>query len=102
MILSQCEQGEIPAKIIQVKVVTPENLAVIQKSYTLTLQSAEQDKKTEQPSQSSQSKDQSKDQGQAAKPDQSGDKAAAKSEGQPGQIKPYSYWSPKGYRTDKD
>src|SRR5665648_154793 len=39
------EQGEIPAKIIQVKAVTTDNLALIQKSYTLTLQSAEQDKK---------------------------------------------------------
>ncbi|OLN33898.1 sugar ABC transporter substrate-binding protein [Desulfosporosinus metallidurans] len=60
------EQGEIPAKIIQVKAVTPDNLAVVQKSYTKTLQSAEQDKKqkdqqaqkTQQGSQSSQSKDQ--------------------------------------------
>ena len=39
------EQGEIPAKIIQVKAVTPENLAVVQKSYTKTMQSAQQDKK---------------------------------------------------------
>lgn len=39
------EQGEIPAKIIQVKAVTPDNLAMIQKSYTLTQQSAEQEKK---------------------------------------------------------
>jgi len=82
------EQGEIPAKIIQVKAVTPENLAVIQKSYTLTLQSAEQDKKTEQSSQASQSKDQSKDQGQATKADQSGDKAAAKSAGQQDKSSP--------------
>ncbi len=60
------EQGEIPAKIIQVKAVTPDNLSVVQKSYTKTLQSAEQDKKQkdqqaqkkQQGSQSSQSKDQ--------------------------------------------
>lgn len=77
------EQGEIPAKIIQVKAVTPDNLAVIQKSYTLTLQSAEQDKKqAEQAGQASDSKDQSKDQGQAKKEDQSGDKSGASSEGQ--------------------
>lgn len=77
------EQGEIPAKIIQVKAVTPENLAVIQKSYTKTLQSAEQDKKkTEQAGQTSkkdQTKDQTKDQGQAKKEDQSGDKSGASS-----------------------
>ncbi|MFZ3131305.1 MAG: substrate-binding domain-containing protein [Desulfosporosinus sp.] len=77
------EQGEIPAKIIQVKAVTPDNLAVIQKSYTKTLQSAEQDKKqTEQASQASESKDQSTDQGQAGKEDQRGDKSGASSEGQ--------------------
>lgn len=60
------EQGEIPAKIIQVKAVTPDNLMVVQKSYTKTLQSAELDKKqkdqqaqkTQQNSQSSQSKEQ--------------------------------------------
>ena len=39
------EKGEIPAKIIQVKAVTSDNIAVIQKSYTLTMRSAEQDKK---------------------------------------------------------
>lgn len=39
------EQGEIPAKIVAVKAVTPANLAVIQKSYTKTLQSAEQEQK---------------------------------------------------------
>ena len=77
------EQGEIPAKIVQVKAVTPENIAVVQKSYTKTLQSAEQDKKqTEQAGQASKSKDQSKDQGQATKTDQSADKSGASSEGQ--------------------
>ncbi|EGW37114.1 substrate-binding domain-containing protein [Desulfosporosinus sp. OT] len=39
------DQGEIPAKVIQVKAVTPDNLAVIQKSYTKTTESAEQDQK---------------------------------------------------------
>lgn len=39
------EQGEIPAKVVAVKAVTPANLAVVQKSYTTTMQSAEQDKK---------------------------------------------------------
>ena len=77
------EQGEIPAKIIQVKAVTPDNLAVIQKSYTLTLQSAEQDKKkTEKPSQAAASKEPSKDQGQAAKADESADKSSASSKEQ--------------------
>lgn len=77
------EQGEIPAKIIQVKAVTPDNLVVIQKSYTKTLQSAEQDKKqTEQAGQASKSTDQSKDQGQAKKADQSGDNSGASSGGQ--------------------
>lgn len=73
------EQGEIPAKIIPVKAVTSDNLAVIQKSYTKTLQSAEQDKKqTEQADQASKSNDQ----GQAKKEDQSGDKSGTSSEGQ--------------------
>ena len=85
------EQGEIPAKIIQVKAVTTVNLAVIQKSYTKTLQSAEQDaKQTEQAGQASKSKDQSKDQstdqskaqGQAKKEDQSGANSGASSAGQ--------------------
>jgi len=77
------EQGEIPAKIIQVKAVTSDNLAVIQKSYTKTLQSAEQDKKqTEQTGQASKSTNQSKDQGQAKKTEQSGDKSGTSGEGQ--------------------
>ena len=81
------EQGEIPAKIIQVKAVTSDNLAVVQKSYTKTLQSAEQDKKqTEQAGQASKEKnqsgekDQSKDQGQAKKEDQSEDKSGSEGE----------------------
>ncbi|WP_407306306.1 sugar ABC transporter substrate-binding protein [Desulfosporosinus sp. SB140] len=59
------EQGEIPAKLIQVKAVTPDNLAVIQKSYVKTMQSAEQDQKQQSTKASSQGKDQgaSKDQG---------------------------------------
>lgn len=39
------DQGEIPAKIIPVKAVTPENITIIQKSYTTTMKSAEQEKK---------------------------------------------------------
>ena len=77
------EQGEIPAKIIQVKAVTADNIAVIQKSYILTLQSAEQDKKkAEQASEASKAKNSSKNQGQAAKADQTTDKSAGSSEGQ--------------------
>lgn len=65
------EQGEVPAKIIQVKAVTPDNLAVTLKSYTKTIQSAEQAKKqTEQAAQSSQAKVQGKDQAQAKAKDQ--------------------------------
>jgi len=80
------EQGEIPAKMIQVKAVTPDNLALIQKSYSLTLQSAEQAKKqAEQASQATKPKDQSKDQTQAKTQtqDQSGAASGASSEGQP-------------------
>jgi len=73
------EQGEVPAKIIQVKAVTPDNLAMIQKSYTKTLQSAEQDKKqTEQSGKSSKSTDQ----GQAKSDSQSGNKSGTSSDGQ--------------------
>lgn len=57
------EQGEIPAKIIQVKAVTPENLSIIQKSYTTTMKSAEQDKKEkEQKDEKEQSSGQGDDQ----------------------------------------
>ncbi|HBW36640.1 substrate-binding domain-containing protein [Desulfosporosinus sp. BICA1-9] len=42
------EQGEIPAKIIAVKAVTPENISIIQNSYTKTIKSAEQDKKAKE------------------------------------------------------
>ncbi|SPF54762.1 ABC-type sugar transport system, periplasmic component [Candidatus Desulfosporosinus infrequens] len=94
------EQGEIPAKIIQVKAVTPDNLALIQKSYTKTLQSAEQDKKqTEQTDQASKSKDQSKDQGQAEKTNQSGDKTGASSEGQGQQQQDKPSSLPPGVKT---
>lgn len=59
------EQGEIPAKMIQVKAVTPDNLAVIQKSYAKTMQSAEQDQKKKSAQASTQGQDQGggKDQG---------------------------------------
>lgn len=70
------EQGEIPAKMIQVKAVTPDNLAVIQKSYVKTMQSAEQDKKQQSSKSAAQGKSQTKDQGQSQgdSKDQSGDK----------------------------
>ena len=73
------EQGEIPAKIIQVKAVTQDNIAVIQKSYTLTMQSAAQDKKDKEEKVKTEQKgdqaSQGKDQG-ASKKDgsQAGDK----------------------------
>lgn len=75
------EQGEIPAKIIPVKPVTPENIAIVQKSYIQTMKSAEldkkqkeqEDKKEKSSGQASQSKDkgdkgeEGKDQGDAKK-----------------------------------
>ncbi len=84
------EQGEILAKIIQVKAVTPDNLAVIQKSYTKTLQSAEQDKKqTEEKKQEKKQEkkgdqaSQGKDQGDSKKEaSQAGDKQGSSSEGE--------------------
>jgi len=69
------EQGEIPAKIIQVKAVTPDNLAVIQKSYTKTLQSAEQDKKQTEEKAKGDQASQGTNQGEAKKEEsQTGDK----------------------------
>lgn len=47
------DQGEVPAKIIPVKSVTPENLAVVQKSYT---KAAEAQKKQEEAQKQSESK----------------------------------------------
>lgn len=62
------EQGEIPAKLIQVKTVTSDNLAVVQKSYTVTSQSAQQkqdkkqkDQQTQQKQSSQTSKDKDQD-----------------------------------------
>jgi D-xylose transport system substrate-binding protein len=75
------EQGEIPAKIIQVKAVTPDNIAVIQKSYTLTMQSAAQDKKEKEEKEKKKKEQkgdqasQGKDQGDSKKEEsQAGDK----------------------------
>ena len=85
------DQGEIPAKIIQVRAVTADNLPVIQKSYTKTLQSAEQDKKqTESAGQDSKSQektqdksqDKSQDQDQANKEGQSADDSGSGSKGE--------------------
>ncbi len=70
------ERGEIPAKIIQVKAVTPDNIAVIQKSYTLTMKSAEQDKKEKE---EKKKKDQKGDQAEGKDKEQGGSK---KEEGQ--------------------
>lgn len=92
------EQGEIPAKIIQVKAVTPDNLAVIQKSYTKTLQSAEQDKKQKEEKDKENKGDQAsqgKDQGDSKKAEgQAGDKQGSsgggekQAEGKSGDIPP--------------
>jgi len=71
------EQGEIPAKVITVKAVTPANLAVIQKNYTKTILSAEQEKK--QKEQKEQSSDQAS---QGKEEDQEKEQGAKKEEGQ--------------------
>jgi ABC-type sugar transport system substrate-binding protein len=81
------EQGEIPEKIIQVKAVTPDNLAVIQKSYVKTMQSAEQDKKQKEQKNAQSSQGKNKDQGKTqsnAKKDegQAGDKQGSSSGGE--------------------
>ncbi|AFQ46327.1 sugar ABC transporter substrate-binding protein [Desulfosporosinus meridiei] len=78
------EQGEIPAKIVAVKAVTPANLAVIQKSYTKTLQSAEQEqkKKDESSKQESKEKEGEEKKGQEAKGQEQAD--AKKENGQSG------------------
>lgn len=41
------DQGEIPAKVLPVKAVTPENLAITQKSYTKAISMAEQAQKSQ-------------------------------------------------------
>ncbi|MBC2722088.1 MAG: substrate-binding domain-containing protein [Desulfosporosinus sp.] len=73
------EQGEIPAKVVEVKSVTPANLAVTQKSYTTTMQSAEQDKKKQEKSSKKDSKE--NDQGKEKENEQ---KDAKGEEGQSG------------------
>ncbi|HBV86767.1 MAG TPA: sugar ABC transporter substrate-binding protein [Desulfosporosinus sp.] len=73
------EQGEIPAKVVEVKSVTPANLAVTQKSYTTTMQSAEQDKKKQEESSKKDSKE--NDQGKEKENEQ---KDAKGEEGQSG------------------
>ncbi|SDG49998.1 sugar ABC transporter substrate-binding protein [Desulfosporosinus hippei] len=78
------EQGEIPAKIVAVKAVTPANLAVIQKSYAKTLQSAEQEQKKKDESSKQESKETGGEEkkGQEAKGQEQGD--AKKENGQSG------------------
>lgn len=78
------EQGEIPAKVIEVKAVTPANLSVIQKSYAKTTESAEQaqkekDKEKEKEQSSQDKKDDSKSNNQEK---QGGDEQGSKKEGQ--------------------
>jgi len=89
------EQGEIPAKIIQVKAVTPENLAVVQKSYTKTMQSAQQDKKqTEEKAKKEQKGDQAsqgdskKDESKAGAAQGSSGGGEKQAEGKTGTIPP--------------
>ncbi|MGC7871787.1 sugar ABC transporter substrate-binding protein [Desulfosporosinus sp. SYSU MS00001] len=83
------EQGEIPAKIVQVKTVTPENLAVIQKSYVKTMQSAEQDQKqqTAKAKPQSQSKTQGDSKNQGGSQDQGGDQQGSGGSDNQGQNK---------------
>jgi ABC-type sugar transport system substrate-binding protein len=75
------EQGEIPAKIIPVKAVTPDNLAMIQKSYTLTQQSAEQEKKEKE---NKEQKGTSTSQGQGEGDQKKEDKQAGDKQGSSG------------------
>ncbi|AFM43428.1 ABC-type sugar transport system, periplasmic component [Desulfosporosinus acidiphilus SJ4] len=71
------EQGDIPAKIIQVKAVTPDNLAVIQKSYVKTMQSAQQDQKKQTSKAQTQSKEQGDSKNQGDSKDKQGSKQSA-------------------------
>lgn len=81
------EKGEIPAKIIQVKAVTPDNIALIQKSYTLTMKSAsadkkekeEKEKKEQKGDQASQGKNQGKSNNEESK---AGDKQGSSNGGE--------------------
>lgn len=76
------EQGEIPAKVIEVKAVTPANLAVIQKSYAKTIESAEQAQKEKEKEKSSQDKkDDSKSDNQEKQGNEQGDKKEGEKEG---------------------
>lgn len=52
------DQGEVPAKIIPVKSVTPENLAVVQKSYTKAAEAQKQQEEAQKQSESKQGTDQ--------------------------------------------
>ncbi|KGK85116.1 sugar ABC transporter substrate-binding protein [Desulfosporosinus sp. HMP52] len=82
------EQGEIPAKIVAVKAVTPANLAVIQKSYAKTLQSAEQEQKKKDESSKEESKEtggeEAKDKEQADAKKENGQSGDKQSEVPPG------------------
>jgi len=53
------DQGEVPAKIVPVKTVTPENLAVVQKSYTKAAEAQKQEE-AQKKSESKQGSDQKK------------------------------------------
>lgn len=91
------DQGEIPAKLIQVKAVTPENLAVVQKSYAKTLQSAEQDKKQkDQQAQKTQGSQNSQNKDQANSSAKAGDKQGASGGGDQAQGKSGSSSMPAG------
>ncbi|AET70858.1 ABC-type sugar transport system, periplasmic component [Desulfosporosinus orientis DSM 765] len=71
------EQGEIPAKVIEVKAVTPANLSVIQKSYAKTIESAEQaqkEKEKEKDQSSETKKSDSNSSDQEKQGDEQGDK----------------------------
>lgn len=77
------EQGEIPAKVIEVKEVTPANLSVIQKSYAKTIESAEQaqkEKEKEKEQSSQDKKDDSKSNSQEKQGDEQGDKKEGEKE----------------------
>lgn len=83
------DQGEVPAKIIPVKSVTPENAAVVQKSYAKAAETAAkaetQTKKEQGTSESKDQKDQgSKDQGQSKGQDSKSGSEQGQSQSQSG------------------
>ena len=73
------EQGEIPAKVVPVKLVTPENVAMTQKTYSTTIEMAKQEQEQ------AQSKEKQGSEGQKDKKDQKDKSQASNQEGKSGE-----------------